>query len=160
MVLLFHATFGAIWGVFIHNVYFAFILGFATHYLLDKLPHWEYDVKDLKKFTFKGIFTDLSKLILDFTLGIVLVLFFNNHPDSLKYTIAGAAGGLAPDFFLFVSLLLIAIKSNGPFGKSAKIFYSHHLNNHFNITKKTPIWIGALSCAVVLVSSLLILRLL
>lgn len=80
----------------------AFFVGIIIHFLLDLVPH--YDTTDDGKFTFRQI----SLLVIDGIIGLVIVyqvLLGNNFNASY---IAGAIGGLVPD-----------ILDNSPFWKKA-----------------------------------------
>ncbi|MCX6721199.1 MAG: hypothetical protein NT026_01185 [Candidatus Staskawiczbacteria bacterium] len=69
MILLVHMLLGAAMGHVVKNPILAIIMAYLSHYLLDFIPHIEYDVKKLKK------------IILDLCLGILFIfLFSKNNP--------------------------------------------------------------------------------
>jgi len=87
-------------------------LAFASHFVLDALPHWdyhldsyEYNKKDPLKSVIhlnKKFLGDLAKMGLDGTFGLILaiILFSGNW-----FLIAlGAIGAMFPDFLQFVYL--------------------------------------------------------
>jgi len=97
------------------NPVIAFAVGVAGHYLIDSLPHWEYNLCSAKldpndrmnddMVLGRNFIFDLGKIGLDFLLGLLLaVLFFYDpsRPESLFVVLAGVAGGVMPDFLQFV----------------------------------------------------------
>ena len=92
----------------------AFALGFASHFVMDAIPHWHYPLATLehdrenplnndmhinRQFPF-----DLAKIFADAVLGIALSFFFF-HPSSgaAQFTLlAGAVGAMLPDPLQFV----------------------------------------------------------
>ena len=87
MILLVHMLFGAAIGSVIKNVPLAIVLAFLGHYLLDLLPHIEYDIKNKEKKQWLGIPLSIFKIVSDFLLGILLVLIFSNPSASSGYTV-------------------------------------------------------------------------
>jgi hypothetical protein len=73
----------------------------ASHYILDQIPHWDYDLSAVDSdeknklvthydLTTKNILTDLLKLSLDAGLGFLIVflsLFFSHSVLSISYTL-------------------------------------------------------------------------
>ncbi len=117
MTLTTHAIVGAAIGSLMpsHPV-LGFAAGFASHFLLDAIPHWDYHLASIKEdsdnpmnndivFNINFIF-DLFKMGFDAILGIIIVLllfgFSNSH---LVWTpLWGAIGALTPDALQFVYL--------------------------------------------------------
>ncbi len=92
----------------------AFLLGFASHFALDALPHWDYPLRsavedqnnplatDLR--WGRDFFWDLLKIVSDGLLGLGLaglVIWWSSENAALG-ALAGAAGAMAPDFLQFV----------------------------------------------------------
>ncbi|OJI09182.1 MAG: hypothetical protein COV08_02005 [Candidatus Vogelbacteria bacterium CG10_big_fil_rev_8_21_14_0_10_49_38] len=115
MVLTSHAVFGAALAVAgrLHPVG-AFVAGFGSHFLLDALPHWEYELRSFRRDRVnplnndlvldRAFLNDLAKIGLDAGLGLALVWFFfvfgaGSSPGSV---LAGALGGILPDGLSFV----------------------------------------------------------
>ena len=106
--------------IFSTNPVEAFLIGMATHYALDSIVHWDYKIHSLasesggdsfsldKKIKFnKLLFLDISKVMCDVLLGgaiVFLTLSFGSKDfDAYSWIlIAGALGGVAPDFLQFV----------------------------------------------------------
>ncbi len=79
--------FGAAIGASIYNIPSAILLAFLGHYFLDFFPHVEYlestenSIKNLKTDGLKKNAKDITKVLLDFFLGIILIfLFSKNQP--------------------------------------------------------------------------------
>lgn len=93
MILSTHLVVGATVGSQIGNPAAAFTINLMLHYLLDSLPHWDYLDKVLKK--------DVPKILLDFIIGIVLLipLYWLFSPSiNLASFLLGAAAAVLPDF--------------------------------------------------------------
>ncbi|MCX6813598.1 MAG: hypothetical protein NTV77_03965 [Candidatus Azambacteria bacterium] len=116
MILTTHAIVGAAAGRVFSNPYVAFAAGFASHFIIDAIPHWEYDLKsrvENKENPLKEDITlnkkfigDLARIGLDFAFGVFASIFifrngsgFIGAPASL---LAGVAGGVFPDFLQFL----------------------------------------------------------
>jgi len=118
MILLTHSVVGGAIGVALrtHPV-LAFTAGFASHFILDAFPHWQYSLvstkphptdKMLGRFILdiKFIF-DLIKVGIDMLVSIIVVyLFFHGDTFSLTTFLSqgvfwGMVGGVLPDFLQF-----------------------------------------------------------
>lgn len=115
MILSTHAIAGAAIATLLpNNPGLAFLAGFISHFLLDAIPHWEYNLSSATEdkkhplnstISFNKEFAiDLVKTGSDFTLGIFIsLLFFSNSLWPVSWTILwGAIGGVAPDFLQLV----------------------------------------------------------
>ena len=79
MIFTPHMLAGAVIGAKISQPWLILILGLATHYLLDAIPHWEYKVLNLKRredrpFSARAYLKHLFKVILDLSIGLGLVI--------------------------------------------------------------------------------------
>ncbi len=115
MTLGTHIVFGAVGAQLLTtNPVLGFCIGFASHFVLDAIPHWDYQPSSLREDLSKPLETDMKidryffldvfKFGFDFLLGFVVVyLFFHalNIPLNSTALIAGFAGAL-PDFLQFV----------------------------------------------------------
>ena len=117
MTLTAHAIVGAsVASLMPSHPVLGFATGFASHFLLDAIPHWDYRLASVKEdssnpmnndifFNINFIF-DLFKMSLDAILGIFIALFLfgfsNLNPASAIFW--GAIGALAPDALQFVYL--------------------------------------------------------
>ncbi len=79
MILLVHLLLGALIGQKIPNLFLAIILAFLSHYLLDFIPHMEYEVKNIVGARWKKSLPDLIKVFLDFISGIILIFIFSKN---------------------------------------------------------------------------------
>lgn len=85
MILLVHMLFGAAIGSVVRNVPLAIALALLGHYFLDIFPHIEYldsvehSIKKIKTGRFKNYLPDMSKVALDFLLGILVILIFSKN---------------------------------------------------------------------------------
>ncbi len=86
-----------------------FCLGFASHYALDAIPHWDYPLyssidpdRGGALVLDRALFIDLFDIGCDLLLGIALSFFFFGGSGALLAIIAGIAGGIAPDFLQFI----------------------------------------------------------
>lgn len=116
MVLTTHAITGAaIASIIPTHPVLGFVLGFVSHFVLDSIPHWDYKLlsssKDEKNpmnndmVINKNFITDLFRIGLDFSFGLILVYLFFGMSESRDFLIAlcaGAIGGVLPDALQFV----------------------------------------------------------
>ena len=79
MILLVHILFGAVIGSAIKNIPLAIVLAFLSHHFLDLLPHIEYPIKNIEKKQWRKAMPDILKVILDFSLGILLILILDRN---------------------------------------------------------------------------------
>ncbi len=101
MLVTFHAAAGAVIGENINHAYWAFAFGFASHFLLDFIPHGdrnhitEFAMGKRMKFLMGTRAADAVA-----TLAISILIFRNHfflHPVSVAWGIVGAA---MPDFIV------------------------------------------------------------
>ena len=87
MTLTTHAIIGAAIAASMPNYpVVGFVLAFASHFVLDAIPHWDYKLSSQKTdgkdrmnddmIINKDFFIDLSKIGLDMLCGVLLALFF------------------------------------------------------------------------------------
>jgi hypothetical protein len=120
MTLATHAVVGASLAQFFPNhPVAAFCIGFASHFVLDAIPHWDYHLESshedganpLKSDIVMGpaLVRDLFKIGFDGLLGIALSLAFfasfqigASHALHIVSLLCGAIGAMTPDFLQFV----------------------------------------------------------
>jgi hypothetical protein len=113
MIITPHAIVGAsISNIFQGDLVVAFVLAFLSHYLLDMMPHTDYDITgfmDKETRTVRSIFDDLRAathlifIFIDFIVAAILcILFFVRGENSLYITLVGVFAALLPDFFQFM----------------------------------------------------------
>ncbi len=143
MIITPHMLVGTAIGIHSNNIGMAFLFGLISHYLIDLLPHWEYldEIKINRR-------KDLIKILLDFILGLLVVLFLIwNQPE--KMIIVGFAifGSLLPDFLIF------GYKTFGT--KVLKIHYNFHYKIHY--FKYLSFWAGLPATLIVIIVSLFLI---
>lgn len=115
MTLTTHAVVGAALASSMpDHLLVGFVLAFASHFVLDAIPHWDYSLSSYKKDDSnrlndamainKDFFVDLLKIGCDMSCGILLVLLFFtlNGPHLLWAPLIGAFGAVLPDALQFV----------------------------------------------------------
>ncbi|MFH1455254.1 MAG: hypothetical protein ABIF22_02970 [bacterium] len=113
MILTPHAIVGAtLANIFPNDPALGFGLAFFSHYILDMLPHTDYDINNFleqKTQTVKSIFKSFgsalhfSFTLLDLIVAIILcILFFVRDEKTAIITLLGIVGGLLGDFFQFM----------------------------------------------------------
>jgi hypothetical protein len=114
MILITHILVGAAIGILIPNYWPVFIIAFASHFLLDAIPHWEYKIQLLRDRAEKrkgvlniinvirggGALVILGKMALDFSLGLSLVALSTRSSSVQNHAIFGALSATLPDAFL------------------------------------------------------------
>lgn len=111
MTLATHAVVGAAVAAALPNhPILGGIFAFASHFLLDALPHWDYKILSASanpdapaKLTFDRLFRlDLLRIGSDALLGFVVAGAFFWHLVENWLWIIGAAAAILPDFLQFV----------------------------------------------------------
>ncbi|MFA5022689.1 MAG: hypothetical protein WC385_01880 [Candidatus Paceibacterota bacterium] len=161
MVLTPHAVVGAaIASAFNLTPGAAFVAGFASHFLLDSIPHWDYDLKassldnenplnDDIPISRKAI-GDWIKIFFDLFLGFFLAItFFTGHGQitTLTSLLWGAFGGILPDGFQFLAMKFKL--------RPLVFFHRFHILMCSPIKIKNTIW-GPLLQALVLLLALIL----
>jgi hypothetical protein len=111
MTLATHGVFGAMVASFVpHRPFLGFVIGFLSHFLLDSLPHYDYDLgssvpnTDIHKRDIrvgKKFFADLVPLGLDCLGGFIIAAAIFSG-GSIFVALLGAIGGVLPDALQFV----------------------------------------------------------
>ncbi|MBI5742500.1 MAG: hypothetical protein HZA25_01515 [Candidatus Niyogibacteria bacterium] len=117
MILFTHAAVGAAAAEITNNPAVAIALGFASHFILDAIPHWDYELRSLRVNPENGSKYDMEigrdfaidflKIALDALLGTAAGLLFYGAwltPGDYFTVFCGAAGGLLPDVLQFVRM--------------------------------------------------------
>jgi hypothetical protein len=116
MTLTTHAIFGAgLASLVPQHPIAAFSLGFVSHFVLDAIPHWDYDILSESvdpdfgaRVTFdRRLFLDAIRIGGDMCLGIILGLLlfgFFEHQNfyGIFVVFCGAIGAIVPDALQFV----------------------------------------------------------
>ncbi len=111
MILCTHAVVGAALASFVpsHPIT-AFVVGFASHFALDAIPHWDYPIKSRSvnprigaPMVFDGaLLQDAVTIGLDGLFGIIAALFLFGSSANLWAILLGAIGAMLPDPLQFV----------------------------------------------------------
>jgi hypothetical protein len=131
-----------------------FFIGFLSHYLLDALPHYEYDISDIKYKKIqlnKAFFITLLKLTGDFCLGLLIVLLFIFNNPHFFMAAWGVFSSLLPDGLLFLYW-------NFPNNRLLKFFANPHRASHY-LKNKSPVWLGLIIEIIVSLAALIFLAL-
>lgn len=100
MTLTTHAVIGAVIGGATGNPMLAFWLGFASHFLVDIIPHGDREIyeghktKTAQKRAFAFVVTDAVAAII----VVALMLAFSPHHDLSLAIAMGVIGSVLPDF--------------------------------------------------------------
>ena len=106
MIFTPHIIVGAAIGAKMHNLGLIVILGLLTHFIMDRIPHWDYSWLGIKNFkktkNFKALFSDFLKMGIDCTLGLLIVfpfLWYKNflNFNYLPFILLGIFVSLLPD---------------------------------------------------------------
>jgi len=151
MILLVHLLFGAAIGSAIKNIPLALILAFLSHYLLDVLPHTEYNIENIREKQWQKAMSDFLKILLDFCSGILLIALFVHPLTSSGQLVIYVCAFLAilPDGFTILHSLIPI--------KILKIHHKIHIEKiHFLKHKKiSNFWRIFSQIAVVIISIML-----
>ncbi len=156
MTLATHAVIGASLAAAIpltHNhpiefIALAFVAGILSHFMLDVVPHWDYELgSDTKApnpadFDLKigrAFIFDLGKIGLDVGLGLViaLLLYVGLAGRSSLIILAGAIGAVLPDFLQFVYMKI----------RRPPFTWFQHIHDFYHYDKKAFKKYGALEGA-------------
>jgi len=111
MILFPHMLIGAAIGAKIHSLTAVFILSVISHFIADKLPHWEYIDKQLTEFKSKKEWlVFLIKVLLDFSLGLLILFYFFWQSPIWSAVALGALASILPDFLILLNCLFPKIK--------------------------------------------------
>jgi len=143
MILATHMLVGAAVGSKVHNYWAVAAITIALHYFLDSLPHWEYHLKHRgENITRKKIISFAVKVVIDFLVGVILVLFFAKNSPSPFLMFFGAIFAILPDGLVFLYQALKKVFKYEPWILK-KHYWFHHSVVHYDINKN-PKKLGAL----------------
>ena len=151
MILLVHMVFGAAAGYISYtvtnNLYFAIIIAFLSHYLLDIFPHIEYSIENIRYNNWKNSLPDIIKVLIDFSLAVLIIFWLRNN--YLIYAFAFVS--TIPDGLTVISRIFP--------NKILSIHDKIHTEKIHYLTKqkKFPIFWRILSQVIVVIISIIIL---
>lgn len=134
-----HILVGAAVAASTQNPILGILFAFLSHFVLDRIPHWEYSAEPLKNTHAKGLLYAapiLRRVALDITAGfILLIIAVAISSNDIPFTAWAFGGffGILPDGLSF--LLFIRKKDGrreGYWEKFLKIFYHLHQKIHFD----------------------------
>jgi hypothetical protein len=115
MILSTHAVVGgAIASLLPSHPAFAVVAGFASHYAIDAIPHWDYPLgsivvgknADNRRLRLsRGVLIDLIKIGVDACAGLALVLWLFATPASMRVVGLAACAAMLPDPLQFLHSL-------------------------------------------------------
>lgn len=152
MILLPHIILGAVIGAKIQNLGFIIILGFLSHFIIDKIPHWDYSIKGIKDFretrNFKKLVITLIKIGIDGLIGLLIVfltLWQKNMFDIsyLPFILLGIFVSILPD--------LVGILSEIISNSFLDIFSKFHDLAHFKTKKEGELTFLGISTQIAMV---------
>lgn len=153
MILICHLLAGAAIATKVRNPFLGLPLAFLSHYVLDFIPHEEYEISP--KRSIDGKIKNWTPLFLkigaDFLIGVLILLIISKNKI---LALSGGFLGILGDFDNVVSL----------FPSLRKIkFLSSHTNFHakylyYFANKKIPLWVKILSQVFVILITIYFLR--
>jgi len=161
MILIPHIIVGATIGSKLHSIWLIAILSLLSHYILDKIPHWDYTSGGVKNFLatnqFKYLAVFILKVFIDFFIGfiIIIIMILNRTlpSDSLKYIFVGFLFAIMPDITLGASFLF----KNSTFSQKYFAFHKKYLHfKHENEKEGKITFLGLFSQIVIIAISLLL----
>ena len=132
MLLVVHASIGALIGKKIQNNFLAFAISFVAHFIMDFLPHGDHEIVNnfkAKKQTAKLYVYLLSDAIS--TILLIIAILSSDNFTNTKGLFYGIIGGILPDIIVFI----FHLSKGHIFNKFAKI----HDSIHTFLDNKKPI---------------------
>jgi hypothetical protein len=122
MILSTHAVVGgAIASLIPGHPVLAFVIGVASHFAIDAIPHVDYPLYSITvKRSAPSALTlnwlrvqDISLISLDACVGLAIVIWLYASPGATAAVLAGALGGMLPDPLQLLQKLVKSKNSNG-----------------------------------------------
>ena len=114
MILSTHAVVGgALASLFPSHPVAAFAVGFASHFVIDAIPHWDYPLRSISvargarnqvRLT-PALARDVALIGFDAIVGFALAIGIFATPSTIVAVLAGAVGAMLPDPLQFVHTL-------------------------------------------------------
>lgn len=150
MILAPHLLVGAAIGAKIKNIGWIIVLGFVSHLILDRIPHWDYGRKAIEKFaeskSYKTLCIFFLQLLIDGLTGLIIVIFIIWHRKMMKLEylipiLIGMFVAILPDILLGI-FKLSYVKSKKP-SRHFIDFYHKTIHHSKHIRKPTLLGLGA-----------------
>jgi hypothetical protein len=149
MVITPHLLIGAAIGFNLQSLWAIFIFSLISHFIADKLPHWEYDASSLENK--KGILIFFIKVAADVALGFLLLFLLLQQQSAWPYAVFGAFISALPDFPLLLYYFF-------PDSKLLAHYKKFHCDNHLEQNRK-KIFLPIISELVVVIIATLFIKL-
>lgn len=136
----------------------AFVIGLASHYVLDSIVHWDYPIRayssrldapgETKVSVGRGMLFDMAKVLLDVAIGFVIVLLVHQQlvQGNLLFLLLAAVGAVLPDFIQFA----YGVYKFPPFGLMQRFHHFMHATRNFN--DRPVIGVATQICLIVVAS--------
>lgn len=151
MVITPHLLIGAVIGAEIKHFGWIIVLGLLSHFVLDKIPHWDYGKKVEKiprdKNFKKNLFVEFLKIGVDGLIGLVIVvpIIWQKdmiNPEYIFFILVGVLASLLPDILLGASKLFYIYNKFKKISKSYADFHHKFLHHPKHIRKPTLLGLG------------------
>lgn len=104
MILTPHILVGAAIGYKVHNFWLVAVFSIIVHFILDMIPHKEYEINGVKNGKLNSAFVkDFLKVAVDGLIGLLLVVLLTKDFTDLNYMAVGIISAGLPDFLLLLS---------------------------------------------------------
>lgn len=150
MILTPHLLLGAAIASKIEYLPAALLMAFLSHYFLDLIPHIEYSIDNITKKQWQKSLPDILRVLLDFSFGIVILIFLNPLSGRQLIIYMGAFIALIPDSLTIIS----SIYPNKILAKHDQL---HRKKIHFLKHKKISTFWRILSQLLVVIISIILL---
>lgn len=147
MILAPHMLAGAALATSIHQPAFLALSAAALHFLLDALPHWEYDIMTSNRAT-------AYKITADIAAGLLIILFILQRFGSAEQALIlwGAFFGIVPDGFSAIYFF-----SHGKYLRRQMQFHKFWHTLIVPMKTRPPLWLGAATEILVVIAFLFLL---
>jgi hypothetical protein len=161
MILTIHTMAGVVLSSNSQNIGEAIILCFVSHYFLDSIPHFEYEIGQIKNGQIKSAIKNFTKVGVDLFISMLVIFLFlwNKGFEQTNLILIGVFFALLPDGLVLLSYYAKSInkihKSMNSIFKFLKIHEIFHEKMHFKSAPKYIIMICQITVVIVLIMSLL-----
>jgi hypothetical protein len=165
MILTPHLIVGATIGAKTHNFWLIIVLSLISHFIMDKIFHWEYSScnKYLKNFResgdLKSLFVFIGQVLIDAFIGLTIIIVSLKIKNSLsdfifiKNMLTGCFFAILPDIILGIFLLF----GSSNFSKKYHAFHEKYLHFKKRIEKEGKItFLGVFTQILIVIISLLL----
>lgn len=156
-----HIVVGAAIGAKTQNLGLIVILGLLTHFIMDRLPHWDYSWSGIKNFkkskNLKALLSDFLKMAVDCTLGLLivfLILWYKNflNFNYLPFILVGIFVSILPDAIIGLACFL-----PGKFPRKYIDFNQKFFHCPKHIKKPTLVGLGTEILVIIIAGAILLL---